>query len=84
MISWHRLPVSAADRRRFFPRRYVVAGRSLNGTEQAESALGLWAVFGSAAAVLLAGGLSLIVQRQVDVRGLSYGAARTGRVCCIA
>lgn len=42
---------------------YVVAGRSLTGTEQAESALGLWAAFGWAAAVLLAGGLSLIVQR---------------------
>ncbi len=42
---------------------YVVAGRSLTGTEQAESALGLWAIFGWAAAVLLAGGLSLIVQR---------------------
>ena len=42
---------------------YVVAGRSLTGTEQAESALGLWAIFGWAAAVLLAGGLSLMVQR---------------------
>jgi hypothetical protein len=42
---------------------YVVAGRSLTGTERAESALGLWAIFGWAAAVLLLGGLSLIVQR---------------------
>jgi hypothetical protein len=42
---------------------YVVAGRSLTGTEQAESALGLWAIFGWAAAVLLAGGLSLIARR---------------------
>jgi hypothetical protein len=42
---------------------YVVAGRSLTGTEQAESTLGLWAVVGWAAAVLLAGGLSLIVHR---------------------
>lgn len=42
---------------------YVVAGRSLTGTEQAESALGLWAIFGWAAAVLLAGGLSVIVRR---------------------
>jgi hypothetical protein len=42
---------------------YVVAGRSLSGTEQAESALGLWAIVGWAAAVLLAGGLSLVVQR---------------------
>jgi hypothetical protein len=42
---------------------YVVAGRSLTGTEQAESALGLWTIFGWAAAVLLAGGLSLVVQR---------------------
>ncbi len=42
---------------------YVVAGRSLTGTEQAESALGLWAIFGWAAAVLVAGGLSLVVQR---------------------
>jgi hypothetical protein len=42
---------------------YVVAGRSLTGTEQAESALGLWAIFGWVAAVLLAGGLSLIVRR---------------------
>jgi hypothetical protein len=42
---------------------YVVAGRSLTSTEQAESALGLWAMFGWAAAVLLAGGLALLVQR---------------------
>jgi hypothetical protein len=42
---------------------YVVAGRSLTGTEEAESALGIWAIFGWAAAVLLAGGLSLIVRR---------------------
>jgi hypothetical protein len=42
---------------------YVVAGRSLSGTEQAEGALGLWAIVGWAAAVLLAGGLSLVVQR---------------------
>jgi len=42
---------------------YVVAGRSLTGTEQAKSALGLWAIFGWAAAVLLAGGPSVIVQR---------------------
>jgi hypothetical protein len=35
---------------------FVVAGRSLTGTERAESALGLWAIFGWAAAVLLAGG----------------------------
>ncbi len=42
---------------------YVVAGRSLTGTEQAESALGLWAILGWAAAVLLAGGLSLTVRR---------------------
>ena len=42
---------------------YVVAGRSLTGTEQAESALGLWSVLGWAAAVLLVGGVSLIVQR---------------------
>lgn len=42
---------------------YVVAGRSLTGTEQAESALSLWAILGWAAAVLLAGGLSLMVRR---------------------
>jgi hypothetical protein len=42
---------------------YVVAGRSLTSTERAESALGLWAILGWAAAVLLAGGLSLIVRR---------------------
>ena len=42
---------------------YVVAGRSLSGTEQAESALGLWAILGWAAAVVLAAGLSLVVQR---------------------
>src|SRR5260370_13472989 len=42
---------------------YVVAGRSLTGTEQAENALGLWAMFGWAAAGLLAGGRSLILQR---------------------
>jgi len=42
---------------------FVVAGRSLTGTEQAESALSLWAILGWAAAVLLAGGVSLVVQR---------------------
>jgi hypothetical protein len=42
---------------------YVVAGRSLTGTEQAESALGNWAILGWAAALLLAGGLSLLVRR---------------------
>lgn len=42
---------------------YVVAGRSLSGTEQAESALGVWAIFGWAAAMLVAGGLSFVVQR---------------------
>jgi hypothetical protein len=42
---------------------YVVAGRSLSGTEQAENALGVWAIFGWAAAVIVAGGLSLTVQR---------------------
>jgi hypothetical protein len=46
---------------------YVVAGRSLSGTEQAENALGFWAIAAWAAAVLIAGGLSLLVQR---VRGL--------------
>jgi hypothetical protein len=34
----------------------VVAGRSLTRTEQADSALGRWAIVGWAAAVLLAGG----------------------------
>lgn len=42
---------------------YVVAGRSLSGTEQAEAALGIRVIFGWAAAVALAGGLSLMVQR---------------------
>jgi hypothetical protein len=42
---------------------YVVAGRSLTGTEQAESALGLWAIFGWVGAVLLAGALSLLAHR---------------------
>ena len=42
---------------------YVVAGRSLAGTEQAENALGVWAILGWAAALLLAGGISLVVQR---------------------
>jgi hypothetical protein len=42
---------------------YVVAGRSLTGTEQAESTLGPWSILGWAAAVLLAGCLSLLVQR---------------------
>jgi hypothetical protein len=41
---------------------YVVAGRSLTWTEQAESALGFWAVIAWAAAVMLAGGLSLLVE----------------------
>jgi hypothetical protein len=42
---------------------YVVAGRSLTWTEQAEGALGLWAVIGWAAAVMLAGGVALLVER---------------------
>jgi hypothetical protein len=42
---------------------YVVAGRSLTWTEQAESALGVWAVIGWAAAVMLGGGLALLVER---------------------
>ena len=51
-----------------------MAGRSLRGTEQAESALGLWAIFGWALVMLLAGGLSLIVQRaRWDARGVSGG-----------
>ena len=47
---------------------YVAAGRSLSDTEQAEGWLGLWAVFSWAAAVLLAGGLSLVVQRTSRLR----------------
>jgi hypothetical protein len=42
---------------------YVVAGRSLTGTEQAESALGFWAIIAWALAVFAAGGVALIVQR---------------------
>ncbi len=42
---------------------FVVAGRSLTGTEQAEGALGVWAISGWALAVLLAGGLSLALRR---------------------
>jgi hypothetical protein len=64
MISWQPAAgVRSAIVVDSFHGGYVVAGRSLTGTEQAESALGLWAVFGWAAAVLLAGGLSLMVQR---------------------
>ncbi len=64
MISWQPAAgVRSAIVVDSFHGGYVVAGRSLTGTEQAESALGLWAIFGWAAAVLLAGGLSLIVQR---------------------
>jgi hypothetical protein len=47
---------------------YVVAGRSLGWTEEAESALELWAIAGWAAAVILAGGLALLVQRVWDSR----------------
>jgi hypothetical protein len=54
---------------------YVVAGRSLTGTEQAESALSVWAIFGWAGAVLLAGGVSLIVgrPRQAQKEQASWG-----------
>ena len=65
VISWQPAPgVRSAIVVDSFRGGYVVAGRSLTGTEQAESALGLWAIFGWAAAVLLAGGLSLVVQRR--------------------
>ena len=64
MISWQPAPgVRSAIVVDSFRGGYVVAGRSLTSTEQAESALGLWAASGWAAAVLLAGGLALIVQR---------------------
>ena len=64
MISWQPAAgVRSAVVVDSFHGGYVVAGRSLTGTEQAESALGIWAIFGWAAAVLLAGGLSLRVQR---------------------
>ena len=64
MISWQPAAgVRSAIVVDSFHGGYVVAGRSLTGTEQAKSALGLWAIFGWAAAVLLAGGPSLIVQR---------------------
>lgn len=64
VISWQPAPgVRSAIVVDSFDRGYVVAGRSLTGTEQAESALGLWAVIGWAAAVLLAGGVSLVLQR---------------------
>jgi hypothetical protein len=64
MISWQPAAgVRSAIVVDSFQGGYVVAGRSLTGTEQAESALGLWAIFGWAAAVLLAGGLSFIVLR---------------------
>ncbi len=62
MISWQPAAgVRSAIVVDSFRGGYVVAGRSLAGTEQAESALGLWAILGWAAAVLLAGGLSFIV-----------------------
>ena len=64
MISWQPAAgVRSAIVVDSFHGGYVVAGRSLTGTEQAESALGLWAILGWAAAVLLAGGLSLTLQR---------------------
>jgi hypothetical protein len=64
MISWQPAAgVRSAIVVDSFRGGYVVAGRSLTGTEQAESALSLWAFFGWAATVLLAGGLSLIVRR---------------------
>jgi hypothetical protein len=64
MISWQPAAgVRSAIVVDSFHGGYVVAGRSLTGTEQAESAAGLWAIFGWTAAMLLAGGLSLMVQR---------------------
>ena len=64
MISWQPAAgVRSAIVVDSFQGGYVVAGRSLTGTEQAESALGLWAIFGWAAALLLASALSLIMQR---------------------
>ena len=64
MISWQPAAgVRSAIVIDSFHGGYVVAGRSLTGTERAESALGLWAILGWAAAVLLAGGVSLVVQR---------------------
>lgn len=64
MISWEPAAgVRSAIVVDSFRGGYVVAGRSLTGTEQAESALGFWAILGWAAAVLLAGGLSLILRR---------------------
>jgi hypothetical protein len=62
-ISWQPAPgVRSAIVIDSFHGGFVVAGRSLNGTEQAENALALWAILGWAAAVLLAGGLSLLVR----------------------
>ena len=64
MISWQPVAgVRSAIVVDSFHGGYVVAGRSLTATEQAESALGHWAIFGWAAAALLAGALSLMVQR---------------------
>ena len=64
MISWQpAVGVRSAIVADSFNGGYVVAGRSLTSTEHAESALGLWAIFGWAAAVLLAGGLTLILRR---------------------
>jgi len=45
---------------------FVVAGRSLAWTEQAESGLVLWAMAGWVVAILAAGGLSLLVVRLRD------------------
>ena len=56
---------------------YVVAGRSLGWTEQAESALVTWAVLAWAAALVLAGGLSVLVQRLIDSAGT--GVERASR-----
>jgi hypothetical protein len=64
MISWQPAAgVRSAIVVDSFHGGYVVAGRSLTGTEQAENALGLWAISVWAAAVLVAGGLSLMVRR---------------------
>lgn len=61
MISWQPAAgVRSAIVVDSFHGGFVVAGRSLTSTEQAESALGLWALFGWAAGVLLAGGLSAV------------------------
>jgi len=69
MISWQPAPgVRSAIVVDSFSGGYVVAGRSLQWTEQAESELGFWAIGAWVVAMVLAGGLFLFVPRLLESR----------------